>query len=357
MICPTCRTQVADNVKFCTRCGAELQPAAAPTAGPSAMPAPPAPAAHASAIKQSAAATPSQAGKKDMLAPLLRSGKIQDAQQFRHWETLLCDLADADTSLDAKRRKHFSWGCSLSVISLILCFVGVVLIGGNHSWAGILVVVAFVVLLPGAWNLVAYLNLKKFDLMNDFRYCLTPLLAWLSEDVDPKSKVQLTLDVKGNSKQKLVSKQKIPSSYIRLVETVYHDPWCALKMKLNDGSALSLNIENFNKCYTRTYRTARGKIKTKSKWKKVTIVAAQLDPNDKFVTWSDEKLNAGASEDTKLKAAQKAGGRVCRVERKYKFRPININDARPDEVVSPEDVMDLLVNLCSYLKPAKAQGQ
>ena len=198
---------------------------------------------------------------------------------------------------------------------------------------------------------------KRMDLANDFRLCLPPLLDVLAEDMEPRAKVQLQLDMAGIGKDKLVSQHAIPPGRFRKVtESIYHDPWCHLAARLADGSQLVLDIENHliehDRRWTTRSRSGKTKFKRKSKWKKLVIVSAAIVPNAEHLAWDEGEVSA-RSADEKLKLAEKKGARVCRLVRKFKFSAVN---EQPDGVASPKDIVGMFMELFKLLNPAGARS-
>jgi hypothetical protein len=196
-------------------------------------------------------------------------------------------------------------------------FIGVFFTAFTGLWMILLIPAATGVLAIRSLHAGRRLRLQS-DLLDDFRLLIRPLLRDLLADIDPEKKVRVRLDLTGNAPGKQVSKRDLPPGhYQKLVETVHRDPWCELRLPLADGSTAIVEVMNEYHKFERRYRTARGKIKWKSKWRKDAAVSATLLPPP-GVEWRENVRSAVPGE--KVKAFEKDGAKGMRLERSWSFK-------------------------------------
>jgi len=194
-------------------------------------------------------------------------------------------------------------------------------------------------------------SLKEINLDNSFRETLLPLLEILSEDIPPKEKISLALNIgdPAAKENKISEKELPPGRNIRLVERVYRVQTIHATIPLTNGTRLILDLVKQPASYDRRYRNRRGKTKYKQKWKMLTLVTAGLAPkSDDFAMDAAGVDRLAVSEKVKLK--RKYGGQLCRLTRKFKSKSAM---GVPEETVSPDLVLAMFMKLCAMLNPAQ----
>ena len=291
------------------------------------------------------------------------SKAVAGRKRTKEWKRLIDELADFDAvsdRLQARARNFLILGIVLAALGV----VGGIFVAAGSSSGGVpqaLLVLPLAALAAGAALAICHgarwSRFRKLDLANDFRLCIPPLLDVLADDLEPRAKVRLQLDMAGIGKEKLVRKHNIPPGRFRkVIESVYHDPWCHLAAQLADGSQLVLDIENHliehDRRWTTRSRSGKTKFKRKSKWKKLVVVSAAVVPNAERLAWDEGEVGA-RSTDEKLKLAEKKGAKVCRLVRKFKFSAVN---QQPDGVASSDDIVGMFMELFKMLDPAGARS-
>ena len=308
--------------------------------------------------------TPKDVRAEDLSPPaqqVVAEKRLSGRKRVKEWQKLISELAEFDRISDRleDRAGNFTiLGIVLIVAALIAWFVAFVAADPGQS-ATLAVRIPALVAIAAGIALVIYHGRRwryfaKVDLANDFRLCIPPFLDVLADDIEPRGKVAMDLDMAGINADKQVEKHKIPPGrFDKVVETVYHDPWCHLAATLADNSQIILDIENhfIRHDRTRTRRSASGKrkTKTKTKWKKLILVTAAVVPNAEHLQWDAEGIGARATEE-KLKLAEKKGAQVCRLVRKFKFAA----PKQPEDVAPPDEIIGMFMDLFAMLNPAAA---
>jgi hypothetical protein len=194
---------------------------------------------------------------------------------------LLRMLTDFDTSMAGKRKKA---GCSipLAILAAILSFV----VSGNTEGATRMIVMALAVLFIGAAvaAIVLYIRFKKQDLSDNLRTAAVPFLALLREDMQPGDPLHVDIDLRPydiEEKKKTQSDPYKHGVYYKVIDRLYVDPWFTGSVGLADGTKVHWKVIEHVITRNKTKRTARGKIKSKTKIKRKTIAVVTLGFSNK----------------------------------------------------------------------------
>lgn len=316
------------------------------------------------------ATTEAQDKRKDIrveeLSPegqaVVKTKRMAGRKRLKHWQQLITELARFDAISDRleKRASNFTVAGFVAVIvALIAWFIGWIaaplmqptsMAVKIPCWAVIALGLALIVYHWPRWSRFA-----AMDLSNDFRLCLMPLLELLADDIPPRGKVALDLDLAGMTDAKKVKEEEIePGRYDKIIETIWQDPWCHAAAPLADGSQLVLDVTNqftrHQRYWHRTKRSGRRKNKRKTKWRKLAIVAASVVPNAEHLAWDEGQISARSAQE-KLKLAEKGGAKVCRLVAKCKFKATN---EEPEGAPPPEEIVAMFMRLFSMLEPTGA---
>ena len=261
---------------------------------------------------------------------------VRTAMRADQWLSLLRELAAFDKSNESKA----AFWQEMLVAAVIGAVIGVVLLIVTHRPAVLLLIVPAAVLLVVA--IARCQGLKAKDLSNGFRLLLLPLLDAIREDFRAGRPLSIEIDFRGTVEEKVVRRGKVarPNS-LSAEQTVYHDPWCRLSGQLAGGHRLRLSVTDDYFKTVRNYRSASGKSKSKTKWKKNTVVRAALTPDP------SHKIHAGNlrpfAQAGKFKVQERKGRSIVVVSRKFKFK-------EKKEAAPPEgQVLTMLVALCAAL--------
>ncbi|QOY87685.1 hypothetical protein [Paludibaculum fermentans] len=194
---------------------------------------------------------------------------------------------------------------------------------------------------------INYSRLKKADLINDFRLCLQPGLRDVAQDLDPEKKIRVRMDLAGPVQSKQKSKQNLPPGrFVKVTETIFEDPWCEVRLPLVDGSTALLEFDVEWTKIERERRNGRGKIKSKTKWRKKCAASATLLPPAP-ASWNEAALRARLDpRKEKAQLLEKDGVTGARLQRHWVFKGA---DDPPPEAPPAREVVGLLLRLYSAL--------
>ncbi len=132
----------------------------------------------------------------------------------------------------------------------------------------------------GAFWLFRNLKLvKRLDVSDNLGAFAVPLLRLMRDDFKPEEPVHVHLDLRlPTCQEKAVSKGDPykRGAYYKIIDTIYSDPWFSAQGVLNDGSRIRWTVEDTIRESKKSKRTARGKYKTKTKYKKKSAIDIEL---------------------------------------------------------------------------------
>ena len=273
---------------------------------------------------------------------IVETKKVSGEDRLKGWFTILREVAAFDNTADELRAKASKRATIFLIVSIVLLFLAFFTFGITALLAIPCIVLTIVYFVKKS-------KLGKIDLSNEFRTVLIPFLQTMSEDIQPKGRITLELDMAGPSKEKIVSEQEIPPGRFRKVkETIRQDPWCRLSAPLANGARLILNVDNVYVTHDRYWRNPRGKSKHKAKWKKQVNVTAGLIPAG-ALEFDKAEVDSMAVMD-KMKLKEKADSQMVRLVRKFKFKAVN---QAPEESVTTDDLVGMFFHIGSALTEAQ----
>jgi len=294
--------------------------------------------------------------KIDELSPAARSAvetkKISGGWDGKSLVKLFAELDRWDNMAEGRKKRAqrvFVGGCIFMVLGVFAAFV----VGDmtENIWAaGACVLVPIGVTALGA-------KLKKsaraIDLPNELRITLRPILRQLKQDLHPDEKIKVNLNLAGLDESKPATEREYPSPRGgKIKEKTFVDDLGELRLPLTDGSTAVIRLENGYVEAARSYRTSRGKYKTKTKWKKLATATAILIPPAR-INWESGRAAQMVDRNCeRITFAEKNGVMVARLDRYYKFK--KAGDA-PEDTVPGSDVIKMLVRL-SAMRPRAAGG-
>lgn len=194
---------------------------------------------------------------------------------------------------------------------------------------------------------------RAVDLPNEIRITVRPLIRQLRQDFHPDQKIKVSMNLAGIDEKVFKSERNLsPGPNNTIKQWTYEEPLCTIRLPLTDGSLVTLRMDNQYVKVQRTYRTSRGKSKSKTKWKKLSTVTAILLPQAPL-SWEPariEKFIDRANETVSF--VEKDGVMAARLDRYYKFKAAN---SAPEDAAPAADVMKMLVRL-SAMRPQAAGG-
>jgi hypothetical protein len=283
----------------------------------------------------------------------IQSQSITGSWELRKLQKLMGELSHFDEVNEAAIAKAKKWMIVGIVAAFLGIFAGGMIMAFTDTGWGFLVTPAAAIM--AVISGLKWSRLKKADLINDFRLCLRPGLRDIANDLDPDKKIRVRMDLAGPAERKKTSQQQLPPGrYRKLKETVYQDPWCEMKLPLLDGSTAVVEFEVCWRKLEREYRTSRGKIKSKTKWRKECTAAATLIPASP-ARWDMPALNARVDPAAeKAKLVEKDGVWSARMERYWTFK--GLSDP-PTDAPPAREVVGMLLRLYSAKSAAPGVAQ
>jgi hypothetical protein len=142
---------------------------------------------------------------------------------------------------------------------------------------GGLLVVALIVAMIASFVLWGWA--KSIDLHDGLNSFTLPMLSVFRDDFDREKPLHLQLDLRApDHKEKLVSKGDPykKGAYHKIIDSIYKDEWCSGEGVLTDGSKLRWSVRDAIRKRDKTKKTASGKYKSKTKYKKITTLDVSL---------------------------------------------------------------------------------
>lgn len=271
---------------------------------------------------------------------LLETKQVSGEYEPRGLIDLLRPIAEYDRLSDKARTPMGCSTAALFVLSLVLLVVA-----ANVS--------LFLLPLPLAslggavFLLVTVLRLRKLDLSNNFRQVAMPLFAVLKEDMDAGATMNVRIDLSrptAKAKKTGTAKPYKEGAYYKVVDTTFVDPWFGGGTRLADGSLLQWDVTDDVVESARTKRTARGKHKTKTKYRKLSTinVTVALPHKEYAVT----HLQADEGEKVKVRESEK----------RTTFHLTKRVKTKSNDPIDPREIFDIISEAYKRVRPAVAEG-
>ena len=288
----------------------------------------------------------------------IHARKIEGAWDTRSLQKVLAELEAWDLAAESRKKtaKAMLWigvvGALFSIVSFFF------MLGEVDAWTTMLwpagIAAAFVgtVVLGAKKSKTA----QTMDLPDEIRTLIRPVVRQLSQDLDPKQKMKVEIDLQRIIENKPKSKQNLPprAGATKLEQSLYEEPVCSIRMPLADGGEAVLRIGNEYSRTVKNYRGRSGKSKSKTKWKKYSTVTGILAPAP-GMNWRPERIERFLDRKReKFEFVEKEGSRNARLDRYYKFS--SIGDP-PSNTAPLEEVMQVFLRLALMRPPAAAPSQ
>ena len=226
------------------------------------------------------------------------------------------------------------FGCTFGIL-IVVTFAAVILFS-NLGWGPLTFGVLLLFIAATIASLWFWRWLAGIDVSNNLRQFVVPVLALFREDIDPKAPVHLRLDLSkptaGPKKQSESDAYK-QGVYHKVIDSMYVDPWMSAEAVLVDGTRLRWSVTDTIRERKKTKRNARGKYKTKTKYRKVTDVEVQLGLKTKTYEVADAEVTSD--------------GKRSKVEVQRSSRTDSLDPA------DPRTLIDAITDVYRSLKPAK----
>lgn len=226
------------------------------------------------------------------------------------------------------------FGCAFGL--LIVATLGALIFFSNLGWGPLTLALLALVLgatIAAGWF---WIWLRSIDVSNNLRQFVVPVLALFREDIDPRTPVHLRLDLSKPTAAPKKTNEGAPYKhgvYHKVVDTTYVDPWMSAEAVLVDGTRLRWSVTDRIRERKKTKRNARGKYKSKTKYRKISDLEVQLAMRTKTYTVA----HAAITND----------GKRSKLEVQ---RSVRTNSLDP---VDPRALIDAVTGVYRSLKPAK----
>ena len=246
---------------------------------------------------------------------ILKNKQIAGSYTPREALDLLKPVGEFDRMSDKSRTGIGCWSAALFVFSIVALVVT-----GNGVLPWFLGMPLVLGLFGGfVYFLVTVIKLSKQDLSNNFRQIALPFFTILKEDMHPFEKMEVRLDLSSpthKSKKTGESDAYTLGVYHKVIDSYYRDAWFEGSAWLADGSSLAWSVTEEITESARTKRYARGKYKTKTKYRKRCLLAVDVAlPHKHYGV--DRALQ---SDDTKVKFKSGEKRTTIRLATKVKMK-------------------------------------
>jgi hypothetical protein len=224
-------------------------------------------------------------------------------------------------------------GCTFALM-ILATLIGIVVFS-NIGWS--LVTLAAIVVILGATiaSGVFYGWLRGVDVSDNLRKFVVPVLTLFREDFDSKSPVHLRLDLSPPTHKTKKTAEGEPfkqGSYHKIIDTTYVDPWMSADAVLTDGTKISWSVTDRIRERKKTKKNPRGKIKTKTKYRKVSDLEVQLALRTKNYALANAEVSAD--------------GKRSKVEVQRSVRTESLDP------IDPRTLVDAITNVYRNARPA-----
>ncbi|HYN43795.1 MAG TPA: hypothetical protein VE129_18600 [Thermoanaerobaculia bacterium] len=269
---------------------------------------------------------------------LLETKQVSGEYEPRGLIELLRPIAEYDRLSDKARTPM---GCSTAAL-FVLSFV-LFVVAANVSF--FLLPLSLLALGGAVYLLVTVLRLRKLDLSNNFRQVAMPLFAVLKEDMDAGATMNVRIDLSpptAKAKKTGTGKPYKEGDYYKIVDTTFVDPWFGGGTRLADGSLLQWDVTDDVVESARTKRTARGKHKTKTKYRKLSTINVTVAlPHKEYAV-----TNLPADEGEKVKVRESEKRTTFRLAKRVKLKS--------NDPIDPVEVFDIISEAYKRVRPAAA---
>lgn len=244
-------------------------------------------------------------------------------------------LAACDAMSDKVRTKL---GCTFGVAIVVLIVTCFFMMG---RWSGLNIIIALAIAAVMTWSFFLWRWTASIDVSNNFRSFALPVLTVLRDDFDAAQPVHVRLDL---SKPTLDTKKRSEGEpyakgvYHKVIDSIYVDPWMTVEGRLIDGTKLSWEVTDTIRERKKTKRNARGKVKTKTRYKKKSAIEVEMGLRRKT-------YDLGAS-----------AGDVSGDGKRHTVR--SSRDVVSDSLdpITPRELLDVVADVFRSARPAKEVG-
>lgn len=237
-------------------------------------------------------------------------------------------------AFDAAEAGMTKWGC-LSIVAIVGGFILLLVdaIPIPIRLAAGLVLMAF-----GIFGVVYWIWASHFDVSDNLRGFVVPVLALFREDIDRKEPMHLRVDLRpptAKNKQQSVGQPYAKGAYYKIIDTTYLDPWLEADALFADGSRVHWAITDTVIKHNKTKKIG-GKYKLKTKFTRKSDI-------DVEVTLRKKEYAVGDVAGAKLKQGERAT--TVKMSHKIKTKDLNPLPVRA--------MVDAMAGVYSSAQPVK----
>lgn len=280
----------------------------------------------------------------------VQSRSIMGEWDYASFGQLLQQLMAFDTVVDrrTKFRLYVMVGCI--VCAFLGMMAGIILVTSDLEEVGaILLLVALTSVLGAVGAGWFWWRSKQLSLPEEKLEVLLQLFRMIYRDLHPNGKITTRIDLSGITPAKRGPLMVLPpEGWISREQAVYADPWFQVRLRLRDGYVVSLRQHDELTELKRTRRNARGKRKTKAKYRKLCRVTATLIPPEPV------QFQAPARVDPvweRVRAGTKKGRTVAVWDRWFLYKQ---KLDQPKQTPSGTELAGVLMRVCSVRPPARS---
>ena len=281
--------------------------------------------------------------KLAQLSPIAQSAAkakaITGEWDYAGFDQLLKELIAYDKTMDARVPRQKKW-MIISIVIFFFSFVAMLVMNATLDDNSIGVGIFAAAVANLVWSIILFRKCSKQALPEAALESVHQLARLLRQDLDPKAKITANIDLSGLTDQKKKS--------INPKQWTYFDPWCSIRFKLRDGYvAVVRQTDSFTET-KRTKRNARGKTKSKTKWKKQCRVTARIIPPDPVVWGAPPQVDRVWE---RHKVITQNDVSVAVLDRWWAFKqPTDV----PTKSPPAKDIIGMLFRLCA-MRPLEAK--
>ncbi len=284
----------------------------------------------------------------EIVRDAVRSRRLHGAFHARALLKIFAQLEGWDRAVE-KRKVRTRKILIAGFIALFVSLFGLMILAGAAGIHELIVPLVCLFVLSAAAIFGSWRMRKQAlaaDLADELRTTILPVLLHLLNDLDPKVKIRVNLDLCTLNEEKMDESSQASSGGRRGTTTVnqFSEPLGSLRLPLANGNTMILQLRNHYKQAVRSYRSSSGKSKRKEKWKKTSKVTGIFIPN-KPVAWGDRSMKSFVDpKQESLRFKDVGGVTTARIDRRFRFQKAG---QQPSDVVPSADVMSILVRLAA----------
>lgn len=278
---------------------------------------------------------------------VVESRTITGEWEYASFGQLLQQLMAFDTVVDRRTKFRFLVMVGCIVVAFLGMIAGIILVTSDMEEAGAILLLGALAGLLGAivsgwfWWRSQRLSLPEAKLK-----VLLQFFRMIYRDLHPNGKIAVRIDLSGMTPAKRGPVMVLPPlHWISREQAVYQDPWLQLRFRLRDGYTVRLRQRDEMTELKRTRRNARGKRKTKSKYRKLCRVTATLIPKEPVQFQAPGPVDA---QWERVRAGTKKGRTVAVWDRWFLYKQ---KLSEPAETPSGAELAGVLMRVCS-VRPA-----